>query len=99
MELWSRDLKRCEQRIDVPFNRFVIFNTNDFSFHGHPDKLNVPAYRSRRSIATYYYSEFPPDKKDIFIRNSHSTLYRKTKCKRCTDKRCKAFTSEITQIL
>lgn len=55
MELWSRDLKRCEQRIDVPFNRFVIFNTNDFSFHGHPDKLNVPAYRSRRSIATYYY--------------------------------------------
>ncbi|RZM34276.1 MAG: hypothetical protein EOP67_17945 [Sphingomonas sp.] len=34
----------------------VIFNTDLDSYHGHPDPLACPVGRSRRSIATYYYT-------------------------------------------
>lgn len=37
-------------------NRLVIFNTNDYSFHGQPDPHSFPLGNSRKSIAMYYYS-------------------------------------------
>lgn len=55
LELWDRTMKRCEVKVEPIFGRAVIFNTNLDSFHGHPDPLNCPPNRSRRSIATYYY--------------------------------------------
>lgn len=42
------------------FNRMVIFNTNDFSFHGQPDPHGFPEGNSRKSIAMYYYSNGRP---------------------------------------
>ncbi len=43
--------------IDPEWNRTVIFETSDRSYHGHP----VPTGRERRSIAAYFYSpEQPP---------------------------------------
>ncbi len=56
LELWGRDMKTCAVRVEPLFGRAVIFNTNLDSYHGHPDPLNCPVERSRRSIATYYYS-------------------------------------------
>lgn len=56
LELWDRQMKACEVRVKPVFGRAVIFNTNLDSFHGHPDPLTCPSDRSRRSIATYYYS-------------------------------------------
>ncbi|MFL6726580.1 MAG: 2OG-Fe(II) oxygenase [Sphingomicrobium sp.] len=56
LELWDRDMKECVVRVKPEFGRAVIFNTALDSFHGHPDPLNCPPERSRRSIATYYYS-------------------------------------------
>jgi Rps23 Pro-64 3,4-dihydroxylase Tpa1-like proline 4-hydroxylase len=56
LELWDRDMKHCAVRVEPVFARAVIFNTDLDSFHGHPDPLNCPPERSRRSIATYYYS-------------------------------------------
>jgi Rps23 Pro-64 3,4-dihydroxylase Tpa1-like proline 4-hydroxylase len=56
LELWDRQMGRCEVRVKPIFGRAVIFNTALDSFHGHPDPLNCPPERSRRSIATYYYS-------------------------------------------
>lgn len=55
------------------FNRFVIFSTTDFSYHGHPAPLNCPADRSRQSIAMYYYTSTRPDAE---ISAPHSTLFR-----------------------
>jgi hypothetical protein len=49
-------MKECVVRVEPLFGRAVIFNTDLDSFHGHPDPLNCPPDRSRRSIATYYYS-------------------------------------------
>jgi hypothetical protein len=56
LELWDRQMKECVIRVKPVFGRAVIFNTALDSFHGHPDPLNCPPERSRRSIATYYYS-------------------------------------------
>ena len=56
LELWDKQMKQCVVRVKPELGRAVIFNTDLDSFHGHPDPLNCPADRSRRSIATYYYS-------------------------------------------
>jgi hypothetical protein len=55
LELWDKQMKECVVRVKPVFGRAVIFNTALDSFHGHPDPLNCPPDRSRRSIATYYY--------------------------------------------
>jgi hypothetical protein len=56
LELWDKQMRACVVRVKPVFGRAVIFNTALDSFHGHPDPLNCPPERSRRSIATYYYS-------------------------------------------
>lgn len=56
LELWDQQMKECVVRVKPVFGRAVIFNTALDSFHGHPDPLTCPPERSRRSIATYYYS-------------------------------------------
>lgn len=61
LELWDRAMRRCEVRAAPLLGRAVIFNTDADSFHGHPDPLRCPPDRSRRSIATYYYTAFPVD--------------------------------------
>jgi Rps23 Pro-64 3,4-dihydroxylase Tpa1-like proline 4-hydroxylase len=55
LELWDQEMKCCAVRVKPVFGRAVIFNTALDSFHGHPDPLECPPERSRRSIATYYY--------------------------------------------
>lgn len=61
-ELWlsAKDMK---DPIVVPpvFNRMVIFNTNDHSFHGQPDPHTFPEGNSRKSVAMYYYSKGRPE--------------------------------------
>ena len=42
------------------FNRLVIFNTNDNTYHGHPEKIEFPDSYPRTSIATYYYTRSRP---------------------------------------
>jgi len=56
LELWDQAMKECVVRVKPVFGRAVIFNTALDSFHGHPNPLNCPPNRSRRSIATYYYT-------------------------------------------
>ncbi|HWB62556.1 MAG TPA: 2OG-Fe(II) oxygenase, partial [Chitinophagales bacterium] len=59
-ELWDKEMKNCEVKILPLFNRMAMFNTTDFSYHGHPNPLTCPPDRSRRSIALYYYSNGRP---------------------------------------
>lgn len=82
LELWSRDLKKCEKRILPVFGRLVIFTTNDYSYHGHPHPLNAPG-RVRRSLAQYYYTEAAPPKNaciDDCSGTEHSTLWQDPEC-------------------
>ena len=57
LELWSRDMQECVQRISPLFNRCVIFNTDEDSFHGLPEPIACPEKMTRKSIALYYYTE------------------------------------------
>ncbi|NWK95853.1 hypothetical protein DM806_09215 [Sphingobium lactosutens] len=59
LELWDRKMRSAAQRIMPIFGRAVLFNTDRDTFHGHPDPLTCPPHRSRRSIATYYYTAAP----------------------------------------
>ena len=54
LELWDNNISNCEKSIKPVFNRAVIFNTSDISFHGHPDPLNCPDHICRKSLAWYY---------------------------------------------
>jgi Rps23 Pro-64 3,4-dihydroxylase Tpa1-like proline 4-hydroxylase len=71
-ELWNRDMTQAEQKILPIFNRCAIFSTTSSSYHGHPTPLACPPDRTRKSIATYYYSNGRPEEEDAGF---HSTLF------------------------
>lgn len=79
-EVWQEDWNGYLQlgldnpkRIAPLSGRCVIFETNDESWHGHPEKLACPEDVQRRSLALYFYTPEPPTAK------VHSTIYRKDK--------------------
>jgi Rps23 Pro-64 3,4-dihydroxylase Tpa1-like proline 4-hydroxylase len=71
-ELWNRDMSAAEQKILPVFNRCAIFSTTEFSYHGHPTPLACPPDRTRKSMATYYYSNGRPEEE---ISSEHTTLF------------------------
>ncbi len=75
LELWNREVTRCEQKILPLFNRTVVFSTTDFSFHGHPTPLACPPGMSRKSVSFYYYSNGRPDEERSA---PHDTIFKKT---------------------
>ena len=58
LELWDKAMTAKERGIAPLLGRAVVFSTTLDSYHGHPDPLACPPDRSRRSIATYYYTAF-----------------------------------------
>ncbi len=56
LELWDQKMEKRWEKIAPIIGRAVVFNTSLDSYHGQPDPLNCPEGRSRRSIATYYYT-------------------------------------------
>ncbi len=56
LELWDRGGTHCVRSIAPVFNRMVVFDTSNFSYHGHPKPLACPDSRARKSIALYYYT-------------------------------------------
>jgi Rps23 Pro-64 3,4-dihydroxylase Tpa1-like proline 4-hydroxylase len=56
LELWERDMSACGQKIAPLFNRCVVFNTDEDSYHGLPDPIMCPEDETRKSIALYYFT-------------------------------------------
>jgi hypothetical protein len=75
IELWNRDMSRCEQRVLPVFNRTIVFNTTDTSFHGHPTPLACPETMTRKSVSLYYYTNGRPDEERSA---PHDTIFKKT---------------------
>lgn len=50
--------------------RCVVFETNETSWHGHPEPLKCPPDRQRRSLALYFYTETKPEAE------AHTTIYK-----------------------
>jgi hypothetical protein len=61
LELWDRTGTARVRSIAPLFNRVVIFDTSNCSYHGHPHPLQCPPDRSRKSIALYYYTAQKPE--------------------------------------
>ena len=74
LELWNLTDGKKEQigRYAPKFNRCIIFETNEISFHGHPKPLNTPKGLTRKSLATYYYTKNRPTAELV---EEHNTIY------------------------
>jgi Rps23 Pro-64 3,4-dihydroxylase Tpa1-like proline 4-hydroxylase len=72
-ELWNQDMSACCRKVLPVFNRLVVFSTTDTSYHGHPDPLRSPPGMTRKSIATYYYSNVRQAASEA---PAHSTIYK-----------------------
>ena len=59
LELWDKKMRSAAKSILPVMGRAVVFSTTLQSFHGQPDPVRCPPDRSRRSIATYYYTALP----------------------------------------
>jgi Rps23 Pro-64 3,4-dihydroxylase Tpa1-like proline 4-hydroxylase len=57
LQLWDKEFTEPKQRIYPVFNRAVLFQTNDISYHGMPQMVDCPEGQGRKSIAIYYVSE------------------------------------------
>lgn len=66
LELWNKEMSECVKKVVPAFNRAVIFDTGEGSYHGHPEPLNCPEYESRKSLAVYYLTDPQPDVKDRY---------------------------------
>lgn len=72
IELWDRDVKRCHHAFLPAFNRCVVFETSERSFHG-VSAVECPEDVARQSFAAYYYTrEAPP----AWDGKTHSTIFR-----------------------
>jgi Rps23 Pro-64 3,4-dihydroxylase Tpa1-like proline 4-hydroxylase len=91
LELWdfSGENKVLLAKIAPTFNRCVIFETNEVSFHGHPKALKTPKHVNRKSIATYYYTKTRPAQESVA---DHNTIYVNTEG---TSGQIKRFTAGI----
>jgi Rps23 Pro-64 3,4-dihydroxylase Tpa1-like proline 4-hydroxylase len=69
--------ENCVKRIAPLFNRLVVFDSHDFSFHGLPDPLNFPEGKARRSIILYYYTKEPRPQHLTVVEEPHSALWKK----------------------
>ncbi len=78
-ELWDENMEGCVKKILPHFNTMAIFSTTDFSFHGHPNALNCPEDRSRKSLALYYYSNGRPAHEVHQNEKRHSTIFKARK--------------------
>ena len=72
LELWDTSMRACQRSVVPLFNRCVIFNTTDTSFHGNPVPVTAPEGRARLSLAFYYYSNGRPAEE---VSDTHFTLF------------------------
>lgn len=74
---YDKEGKTCVKKIAPLFNRLVVFDTHDSSFHGIPGKINFPENTSRKSILLYYYTKEKRPQDQVTIDKPHSALWKK----------------------
>ena len=73
--LYDKEGKVCLKKVAPLFNRCVIFDSHDYSFHGLPDPINFPENVDRKSIILYYYTLAPRPSSQIATNEPHSALW------------------------
>lgn len=70
-EIWNSDVTELGAALEPSFNRCVLFETSESSYHG-VRKVNCPADVTRNSFAAYYYTKESPSGWDG---STHSTVF------------------------
>jgi Rps23 Pro-64 3,4-dihydroxylase Tpa1-like proline 4-hydroxylase len=71
-ELWDKAVRQMQQSFEPIFNRCVVFETTDESFHG-VSAVKCPPGETRKSFAGYYYTAEAPA---YYTGVDHSTIFR-----------------------
>jgi 2OG-Fe(II) oxygenase superfamily len=69
--------ENCVKKIEPLFNRLVVFESHDKSWHGLPEPVNFPEDAPRKSILLYYYTKEPRPDAQVLIKEPHSALWKK----------------------
>lgn len=73
--LYDQSGTKCLKKVAPIFNRCVIFDSHDYSFHGLPNPINFPENVDRKSILLYYYTLMPRPNSQISVKEPHSALW------------------------
>ena len=60
LEIWNEEMTSSVEEVLPTFNRLVVFNVTDKSFHGVPKVIACPPNVKRISLALYYYTDDRP---------------------------------------
>ena len=63
------------KKVDPLFNRLVVFDSHDYSYHGLPDPVKFPEGTNRKSIILYYYTKDSRPEGQTLIEDPHSALW------------------------
>jgi Rps23 Pro-64 3,4-dihydroxylase Tpa1-like proline 4-hydroxylase len=63
------------KKIEPLFNRLVVFDSHDYSYHGLPDPVNFPDGINRKSIILYYYTKDSRPDSQTLTEDPHSALW------------------------
>jgi Rps23 Pro-64 3,4-dihydroxylase Tpa1-like proline 4-hydroxylase len=72
IELWDKDVQVCHHSFSPIFNRCVVFQTSEISYHG-VTAVRCPEDQTRKSFAAYYYTKEAPPHWDGEV---HSTNFK-----------------------
>ncbi len=84
--LYNEDGSKLLKKVAPLFNRLVVFDSHDYSYHGLPDPISFPEGVDRKSIILYYYTKAARPSSQIAVDGVHSALWVKRELK---DKRGK----------
>jgi len=60
LELWDREMRRCEKTVRPVAGRLLIFETTSDTLHGIPTPIMCPPDRVQLSLVACFYSAEPP---------------------------------------
>lgn len=72
MEMWNADMSQLIKNVSPDFNRCLIFETSDISYHGY-SKITLPPGVTRKSFYTYFYTDI---KDKSMLKNYHDTVFK-----------------------
>lgn len=75
--IYDESGENCVKKVTPLFNRLIVFDSHDKSWHGLPEPINFPEDDPRRSIILYYYTMAPRPNDQIICNDPHSALWKK----------------------
>jgi len=79
--VYNEDGSKLLKKVPPLFNRLVVFDSHDYSFHGLPDPISFPEGVNRKSIILYYYTREKRPSSQTAVEGAHSALWVKRQLK------------------